>query len=178
MDSSGESRHMNHKESELVDILNITRAEFKYLRKNLANSDKNVGPLWVREESNKPEHLRTVYWTDAGMYFLRAYLSEKASQIVIKPDTDMKVMTKAQFLDMVHKTKWVGKVVRNLYKNHMVLMVEHNSGFNVMVNCRDNQLYSKGAWVVVDTNENSHTVRGQSFKSYEKAFETCSSKGK
>ena len=56
-------------------------------------------------------------------------------------------------------------------------MVEHNSGFNVMVNCRDNQLFSKGAWVVVDTNENSHTVRGQSFKSYEKAFETLSKKG-
>lgn len=162
---------MDTKEKDLAAMLNLSRDEMKTIR-NVIRDKHDLGVLWYREESNKPEHLRTVYWTDAGLVYLKYYMETKKqwneANEQSKPWT---LMTKGQFDKSVKDTQWTGKVVNNNYKNNTCLMVEHETGFKVLTRCRDSRLYPKLSYVVVDSKSLSHTIRLPYFKTYEKAQE-------
>jgi hypothetical protein len=166
---------MDTKESDLVDKYGISRSEFKDIRKTIQQNG-DLGRLWYREDSKKPEHLRTVFWTDVGQYFLAHYLQSKVEFIQQEEQSIEPVMTKAQFDKLVNNTKWVGKVTRNSYANINLVTVEHETGFKVNVTCKDNKNYSKHSYVQVDTKNLRHNIRQPSFKSYEKAKESLKPK--
>lgn len=166
---------MDTKESDLVDKYGISRAEFKDIRKSIKQNG-DLGRLWYREESNKPEHLRTVLWTDVGQYFLAHYLQSKVEYIQQEEQSISDVMTKGQFDKLVNNSKWVGKVTRNSYGNTRLVTVEHETGFKVNVACKDNKLHSKHSYVQVDTKNLRHIIRLPSFKNYEKAKESLQRK--
>lgn len=162
---------MDIKERDLVKQFGISRDDFKVIRKTLAEKHE-LGVLWYREESAKPEHLRTIYWTDAGVVYLRYYMEVKGQwDDMVEKANEFRPMTKGEFDKSVNNTQWAGKVVVNNYKNNTCLMVEHQIGFKVLTNCRDSRLYPKHSYVVVDSKNLKHTVRLPYFKSYEKAFE-------
>lgn len=162
---------MDTKERDLVEKMGISRAEFKEIRASIGQKH-DLGTLWYREESNKPEHLRTVYWTDAGLLYLRYYMEVKGQLAKIDEQTgDFTPMTKGDFDKSVNNTFWAGKIVVNNYKNNTCLMVEHQTGFKVLTKCRDSRAYPKHSHVVVDSKNLRHTVRLPVFKSYEKANE-------
>lgn len=167
---------MDIKESELSKNLGIPRAEFKGIR-NAIKGNHDLGVLWYREESKKPEHLRCVYWTDNGIMYLMHYLKVKQlwNEEVSKP-MDTSVMTKEDFNNTVNDTEWVGKVTGNQYKNRKLIQVEHEIGYKVVVNCKDNSLYSKSSFVVVDTKNFRHSVRKPQYRTYEKALKDCKRK--
>jgi hypothetical protein len=159
------------KERDLVEQFGISRSEFKEIRETLA-SEHQLGTLWYRESSNKPEHLRTVFWTGAGLTYLRYYLEVKRQFTdIVETPKEWKPMTKGEFDKSVNNTYWAGKVVVNNYKNASCIMVEHQTGFKVLTKCKDNKQYSKGSYVLVDSKNLTHIVRTPSFKSYEKANE-------
>jgi hypothetical protein len=166
---------MDTKESDLVDKYGISRAEFKDIRKTIQQNG-DLGRLWYREESNKPEHLRTVLWTDVGQYFLAHYLQSKAEFIQQEEQSISEVMTKGQFDKLVNNSKWVGKITRNSYANINLVTVEHETGFKVNVTCKNNKMYSKHSYVQVDTKNLRHNIRLPSFKNYEKAKESLQRK--
>lgn len=169
---------MDIKESELISKYNWDKQELRAIRNN---GDRFEGVLiWYREKSNKPAHLRTVWWTDGGVSFLTDYF--KAKMVIgdfIKSEIekinesngviDDKAMTKLDFNKLVNKTRWIGKVVRNSYKNNKLILVEHETGFKVVCVCKNNLLYPVNQWVIVDTLENKHSIRKQAFKLYEQA---------
>ena len=159
---------MDTKESDLVDKYGISRAEFKDIRKSIKQNGE-LGRLWYREAGKKPEHLRTVLWTDVGQYFLAHYLQSKVEYIQQEEQSISDTMTKGQFDKLVNNSKWVGKITRNSYANTRLVTVEHETGFKVNVACKDNKLYSKHSYVQVDTKNLKHTIRLPSFKNYEKA---------
>ena len=167
------------KESEVSKSLGVNRSELKTIRKSVPSVHPELGVLWGREESKKPEHLQTVMWTDNGLLFLRHYIEVKKQwaemeKAIEKPEADsLKPMTKGDFDKVVNNTKWAGKVVNNSYKNLRTVMVEHDIGFKVLVNCRDNRLLPKLGWVVVDSKNLRHTIRLPYFKSHEKAQQAC-----
>ena len=164
---------MDIKESDLSKEIGLPRAEFKLIRKNLA-AKHELGTLWYREDSKKPEHLRSVFWTDVGIYYLRTYLSVKAKWNEEEAKgVNLDVMTKEQFANTVNNTMWVGKVTRNKYKNKRLIMVEHEIGYQCNVNCKDNANYSMHSYVVVDSKNSRHSVRKPQYKSYEKALKDC-----
>lgn len=166
---------MDTKESDLVEKYGISRAEFKDIRKTIKQNGE-LGRLWYRADGKKPEHLRTVFWTDVGQYFLAHYLQSKVEFIQQEEQSIETVMTKGQFDKVVNNSKWVGKVTRNSYANINLVTVEHETGFKVNVNCKDNKLYSKGSFVLVDTKNFRHCIRQPSFKTYEKAKESLKPK--
>jgi hypothetical protein len=166
---------METKESDLVDKYGISRSELKEIR-NTINQKGEMGLLWYREESKKPEHLRTVIWTDIGQYFLAHYLQSKVEFVQQEEQSLDHTMSKSQFIKLVDNTKWVGKIVRNSYVNTTLVTVEHETGFKVNVNCKDNKQYSKHSYVQVDTKHQRHTIRLPSFKNYEKAKESLKPK--
>lgn len=162
---------MDMKERDLVEKFGISRDEFKEIRASIGQKH-DLGTLWYREESKKPEHLRTVYWTDAGLLYLRYYVEVKGQLAKLDEDTgDFTPMTKGDFDKSVNNTHWAGKVVTNNYKNNTCLMVEHQTGFKVLTNCRDSRNYPKHSYVLVDSKNLRHTVRLPYFKNYEKANE-------
>lgn len=166
---------MDTKESDLVDKYGISRSEFKNIRKTIEQKGE-LGILWYREDSKKPEHLRTVFWTDVGQFFLAHYLQAKVEVFQQQEQSLSDTMSKAQFDKLVNNTKWVGKVIRNTYANKNLVFVEHETGFRVNVECRDNKLYSKNSYVQVDTRNQKHTIRLPQFKNYEKAKESLKPK--
>lgn len=167
------SGHMDIKESDLCKEFGLPRSEFKLIRKNLADKH-DLGILWYREESKKPEHLRSVYWTDVGVYYLRTYLKVKEEwNKETSVPVDLGVMTKEQFNETVNNSLWVGKVVRNKYKNKRIVMVEHDIGYKCNVACKDNAMYSLHSYVVVDSKNLKHCIRKPQYKSYEKALKDC-----
>jgi hypothetical protein len=166
---------MDTKESDLVEKYGISRAEFKDIRKTIKQNGE-LGRLWYRADGKKPEHLRTVFWTDVGQYFLAHYLQSKVEFIQQEEQSIESVMTKGQFDKLVNNSKWVGKVTRNSYANTRLVTVEHETGFKVNVACKDNKLYSKHSYVQVDTKSLKHTIRLPSFKNYEKAKESLKPK--
>lgn len=162
---------MDTKERDLVEKFGISRDEFKEIRASIAK-EHELGTLWYREDSKKPEHLRTVYWTDAGLLYLRYYMEVKGQLAKLDKETnDFAPMTKGDFDKSVKNTNWAGKIVVNNYKNNTCLMVEHETGFKVLTKCRDSRNYPKHSWVLVDSKNLSHTVRLPYFKTYEKANE-------
>lgn len=162
---------MDTKERDLVEKMGISRAEFKEIRASIGQKH-DLGTLWYREESNKPEHLRTVYWTDAGLLYLRYYMEVKGQLAKIDEQTgDFVPMTKGDFDKSVNNTHWAGKIVVNNYRNNTCLMVEHETGFKVLTKCRDSRAYPKLSYVVVDSKNLRHTVRLPVFRNYEKANE-------
>jgi hypothetical protein len=162
---------MDTKERDLVQKFGISRDEFKEIRASIGK-EHDLGTLWYREDSKKPEHLRTVYWTDNGLLYLRYYMEVKRQMTdIVDTVSEWKPMTKGEFDKSVNNTYWAGKVVVNNYKNNTCLMVEHQTGFKVLTKCRDSRQYAKHSHVVVDSKNLSHTVRLPSFKSYEKANE-------
>lgn len=164
---------MDTKESQLSKDLGIPRSEFKNIR-NAIQDNHDLGRLWYREESNKPEHLRSIWWTDTGIFYLRHYLEVKKQWIALeKEPIDMKVLSKDDFNKTVNDTKWVGKVVRNGYKNRRLVMVEHDIGYKCVVNCKDNASYSLNSFVVVDSKNFSHYIRKPAYRTYEKALKDC-----
>lgn len=164
---------MDIKESELSKEFGLPRSEFKLIRKSLADKH-DLGILWYREISNKPEHLRSVYWTDVGVYYLRNYLKAKEEWVKeTSTPVDLDVMTKEQFNETVNNSQWVGKVVRNKYKNKRIVMVEHEIGYKCNVTCKDNSNYSLHSYVVVDSKNFNHCIRKPQYKSYEKALKDC-----
>jgi len=164
---------MDIKESDLCKEFGLPRSEFKLIRKNLADKH-DLGILWYREESKKPEHLRSVYWTDVGVYYLRTYLKVKEEwNKETSVPVDLGVMTKEQFNETVNNSLWVGKVVRNKYKNKRIVMVEHDIGYKCNVACKDNAMYSLHSYVVVDSKNLKHCIRKPQYKSYEKALKDC-----
>lgn len=158
---------MNHQESSLQEVYGWTKHDLRKVRADIQQFEGHS--LWFREDSKKPKHLQTIWWTPVGLIYLQEYF--KHIETIKKPDpASMEdTMTKVQFDKMVNDSKWVGRVVRNGYKNSRVLMVEHHTGFKVIVNCRDNKHYPKNSYVSVDTKNNRHTIRKPSFKTYEKA---------
>lgn len=162
---------MDMKEKDLAVHMNLSRDELKTIR-NVIRDKHDLGVLWYREESNKPEHLRTVFWTDAGLMYLKYYMETKTQWMKEEEENKMwSLMTKGQFDKSVNNTKWVGKVVNNNYKNNTCLMIEHETGFKVLSRCRDSKLYPKHSYVVVDSKNLKHIIRLQYFKTYEKAQE-------
>ena len=162
---------MDIKEKDLVTHFGINRDEFKTIRKTLADKH-DLGILWYREDSTKPEHLRTVYWTDAGVEYLKYYLEvRKQFDAMDAIANEFRPMTKGEFDKSVNDTMWAGKVVVNNYKNSSCLMVEHQTGFKVLTSCRNNKDYPKHSYVVVDSKNLKHTIRLPYFKNYEKANE-------
>ena len=150
---------------------NLSRDELKTIR-NVVRDKHDLGILWYREESNKPEHLRTVYWTDAGVMYLKYYIETKTQWQKLESETQpWSLMTKGQFDKSVKDSYWVGKVVNNNYKNNTCLMVEHETGFKVLTTCRDSRLYPKHSYIVVDSKGLKHITRIPYLKSYEKAQE-------
>lgn len=164
---------MDIKESDLSKEIGIPRSEFKAIRKTLAEKH-DLGILWYREESKKPEHLRSIYWTEVGVYYLRTYLKVKEEwNKETSVPVDLGVMTKEQFNETVNNSLWVGKVVRNKYKNRRIVMVEHEIGYKCNVTCKDNAMYSLHSYVVVDSKNFNHCIRKPAYKSYEKALKDC-----
>jgi len=162
---------MDIKERDLAEQMGIKRDEFKTIRKTLAEKH-DLGILFYREESSKPEHLRTVYWTDAGVVYLRYYLEVKGQWAKLEKEAEeFRPMTKGEFDKSVNNTQWAGKVVVNNYKNNTCLMVEHQIGFKVLTSCRNSKDYPKHSYVVVDSKNLKHIVRLPYFKTYEKANE-------
>lgn len=162
---------MDIKEKELAEQVGISRNEFKTIRKVLGDK-RDLGVLFYREESSKPEHLRTVYWTEAGVTYLRYYLEVKDQwEEMERKSNEFRPMTKGEFDKAVNGTRWAGKVINNNYRNQTCLMVEHQIGFKVLTSCKDSRLYPKHSYVVVDSKNLKHTVRLPYFKSYEKANE-------
>lgn len=167
------SGHMDIKESQLSKDLGIPRSEFKNIR-NAIKDKHDLGVLWYREESKKPEHMRSIWWTDVGVYYLRTYLQVKVQwEEETKVPIDMKVLSKDEFNKTVNDTKWIGKIVRNGYKNRRLLMVEHDIGYRCIVNCKNNSDYSLNSFVVVDSKNFNHYIRKPAYKSYEKALKDC-----
>jgi uncharacterized short protein YbdD (DUF466 family) len=158
---------MNHQESLLVSTYGWSKHDLRKVRGEIQQFEGH--PLWFREDSKKPKHLQTIWWTPVGLIYLQEYF--KSVEIMKQPDPEAleSVMTKAQFDKLVDNTKWVGRITRNNYKNTKVILVEHHTGFRVIVNCRDNKHYPKNSYVSVDTKNNRHMVRKPSFKTYEKA---------
>lgn len=175
----GFCRHM-HKEADISELMGMKRNELRKIRESIPPMHPDLGLLWQREESNKPEKLKTVLWTDGGVQFLTIYLNFKMKHIKEERENEIyKPMTKGEFDKAVNNTKWVGKVHNNRYKNNTCLMVEHDTGFKVIVLCKDNMKYSRNSFVIVDSRNLRHTVREPSFQTYEKAYQQANkAKGK
>lgn len=161
-----------HKESEVSELLGLKRSELKKIRESIPNTHPELGVLWGREDSNKPEKLKTVIWTDGGIQFLALYLNIKAQHLENKKENEfMKPMTKGEFDKTVNNSKWVGRVANNRYRNNSCLLIEHDIGFKVVVLCKDNKLYPRNSFVIVDSRNLRHTVRLPHFQTYEKAYQ-------
>ena len=161
-----------HKESDISELMGMKRSELKKIRESIPNMHPELGVLWTREESNRPEKMKTVLWTDGGVQFLSLYLNIKIQHQEFKKETEfIKPMTKGEFDKSVNNTKWVGKVSNNRYKNKTCLMVEHDTGFKVIVLCKDNMMYPRNSFVIVDCKNLRHTVRQPHFQTYEKAYQ-------
>ena len=158
---------MNIKESELIAKNGWLKSDLKAVRHDAIEFEGMR--LWFREESKKPKHLQTIWWTDVGVMYLTEYFRVKTELETPIPMEESRVMSKEEFVKLVNNSKWVGRVVRNGYKNFNTVMVEHDSGFMILVNCRNNKVLPKNSYVEVDTKNNNHTIRKPAFKSYEKA---------
>ena len=158
---------MNQQETVLQEQYGWKKHELRKVRGDIQTFEGH--PLWYREDSKKPKHLQTIWWTPVGIIYLQEYFKHIETIKTNDPVEIEQVMTKTQFDELVNNTKWVGRVVVNSYKNSRVVMVEHHTGFRVMVNCRDNKLLPKSSYVSVDTKHNRHIIRKPSFKTYEKA---------
>lgn len=167
---------MNIKESDLIKANGWSKGELRKIR----NEDKEFEghKLWFADNENKPKIFQTIFWTPVGVIYLEEYFKAKAmleqmanAKEDVKLDiiTEEDAMTKGHFTKNVNNTRWIGKIIRNSYKNHKLVLVQHETGFNVLATCKDNILYPKNRWVVVDTLENKHTIRKPAFKSYEQA---------
>lgn len=158
---------MKYKESELSVKFGWNKNELRKVRD--LGSDFEGHILWFREESKKPKHLQTIWWTDVGLLYLTEYFktinSIKQSNAVV----DTSVLTKNQFNDIVNNSEWVGRVINNNYKNTNTVLIEHDIGYKVIVTCKDNRLVPKHSFVSVDTRNNKHIIRKPAFKTYEKA---------
>lgn len=163
------------KESDVSKQCGLTRNELKKIREAVPSVHPELGLLWEREKSKKPEKMRTVLWTDGGILFLANYIKIRNAWVEEEQkQPEMKSMTKGEFDKAVNNTKWVGKVVNNNYKNNTCLMVEHDTGFKVIVLCRDSRTYPKLGYVIVDSKNLRHTVRLPYFKTHEKAHQEAS----
>lgn len=161
-----------HKESDICELFGVNRSELRKIRESIPNFHPELGVLWKREESNKPERMKTVLWTDGGLKFLQLYANLKAEHLAeVKEAEQNRPMTKGEFDKTVNNTKWVGKVHNNRYKNNTCLMIEHDTGFKVIVLCKDNLMYPRNSFVIVDSRNLRHTVRQPSFQTYEKAYQ-------
>lgn len=158
---------MNIKESDLIATNGWLKSDLKAVRQDAIEFEGMR--LWFREESKKPKHLQTIWWTDVGVMYLTEYFRVKKEMETPSPMEESRVMSKEEFAKSVNNTKWIGRVVRNGYKNYNTVMVEHDSGFMIMVNCRNNKALPKNSYVEVDTKNNRHTIRKPAFKTYEKA---------
>ena len=158
---------MNIKESDLIAKNGWLKSDLKAVRHDAIEFEGMR--LWFREESKKPKHLQTIWWTDVGVMYLTEYFRVKDEMTQPSPVSENRVMSKEEFAKSANNSKWIGKVVTNSYKNYNSVMVEHDTGFRVIVNCRNNKVLPKNSYVEVDTKNNKHTIRKPAFKSYEKA---------
>jgi hypothetical protein len=166
---------MNISESELIKVNGWKKKELRKIRKETKEFEGHL--LWYIDNENRPKIYQKIYWTPIGIIFLREYFFAKMKIVedAIKsiPDDIIEngAMTKGQFNKVVNNSRWIGKVSRNTYRNNKIILVEHETGFKVLTKCKNNLLYPKNKWVIVDTLENNHSIKKQSFKSYEKAKE-------
>ena len=158
---------MNIKENELMSMYGWTKNEMRKVRDMGSSFEGHT--LWYREESKKPKHLQTIWWTDVGLLYLTEYFKTIATMKEPSPVEETRVLTKTEFDKIVNDTEWVGKIIRNSYKNANTVLVEHDIGFRVIVTCRDNKVLPRNSYVSVDTRNNRHTIRKPAFKTYEKA---------
>ena len=169
---------MDIKESELIKQKGWKKAELKALRREVTEFEGEK--LWYTVKNNKPAKFHTIFWTEIGVYYLEQYFIVKQNidyaiksvqeteKLFEKPFEDV-AMTKGQFTSTVNNTRWIGRIVRNSYKNNRLVLVEHETGFCIIANCSDNMLYPKNRWVIVDTLNNKHSIRKPAFKIYEQA---------
>jgi hypothetical protein len=158
---------MNIKESDLIAKNGWLKSDLKAIRHDTIEFEGMR--LWFREESKKPKHLQTIWWTDVGVMYLTEYFNVVKDMKKFPDESESRVMSKEEFAVSVNNSKWIGRVISNNYKNFNTIMVEHDTGFRVMVNCRNNKVLPKNSYVEVDTKNNRHTIRKPAFKTYEKA---------
>lgn len=158
---------MNQKESNLLQAYGWKKNELRDIRSKV--SEFEGVRLWYREESNKPKHLQTVWWTEVGVFYLTEYFKSVKEMTTPSPVDEIRQMTKTEFDKIVNNSKWIGKVAKNQYRNINTVLVEHDTGFRVIVTCKDNSKLPCHSYVEVDTRNNKHIIRKPHFKSHEKA---------
>ena len=157
-------------EKELVSEYGWSIAEIKCVRKQIINFDAQE--LWTRAESKKPEHLRTVLWTDFGIEYLKAWFEgiKEADKIIAylgkNPDQNGRLEEIVLFNDVkdLWNSEWIGKVTKNWFLNNRLMEVKHDDGLLVTVYVRNAKAYRIGDRVLVDSQRASHYVRGGAIK--------------
>jgi len=164
---------MNISEAELIKVNGWSKADLRRVREDASEFEGHK--LWYTDNENKPKMFQKIFWTSIGVIYLQEYFKAK-EQLLKQSDEGIAseiiqdgAMTKSQFAITVNNTRWIGKVVRNSYKNAKLVLVEHETGFNVIATCKDNILYPRNQWVIVDTLNNKHSIRKPAFKLYEQA---------
>jgi hypothetical protein len=164
---------MDIKESELIKEKGWKKADMKKIREQVQEFEGIS--LWYRVADKKPKQLQAIMWTPTGVMYLEEFMKVKDIIEKNQPESIAKeiigdsAMTKGEFNKIVNGTRWIGKISRNSYKNNKLVLVEHETGFNIIANCKDNMLYAKNRWVIVDTLNNNHSIRKPAFKIYEQA---------
>jgi hypothetical protein len=128
--------------------------------------------LWFRKPSKKPEHLRTIIWTDLGVEFLQQWFKglKEADKILAYLGNDpegsgrLEELAVTNTIQDLYGLEWEGKVVSNWYPNSRLIEVEHENGIKVIAICRDNKKYRVKDKVLVDSKQASHYVRGLPLK--------------
>jgi|APGre2960657373_1045057.scaffolds.fasta_scaffold04917_5 hypothetical protein len=145
-------------------------AEMKCVRKQIINFDSQE--LWTRLESKKPEHLRTVVWTDFGVEYLKAWFEgvREADKLIaylgknpVESGRLEEVVVHNDIRDLWN-SQWVGKVTKNWFPNDRIMEVQHENGLLVIVYVRNSKSYRIGDKVLVDSQRVSHYVRGGAIK--------------
>lgn len=145
-------------------------AEMKCVRKQIVSF--NQQELWTRLASKKPEHLRTVVWTDFGIEYLKAWFEgiKEADKLIAylgkNPDETGRMEEVVVYNDIrdLWNTQWTGTVTKNWFPNNRLIEVKHDNGLLVMVYCRDSKNYRVGNKVLVDSQRASHYARSGAIK--------------
>lgn len=157
-------------EKELVTEYGWDIAEIKCVRKQIVSFDAQE--LWTRAKSKKPEHMRTVLWTDFGIEYLKAWFEgiKEADKLIAylgkNPVETGRLEEVVVYNDArdLWNTEWIGKVTKNWFVNDRLMEVQHENGLLVTVYVRNAKSYQIGDKVLVDSQRVSHYVRGRTIK--------------